>query len=174
MLSRQSESNIPADSFFFGEELVEKAVDSVLPAVYAMMASGRLKRHNLHIVVLNPLVQPWNGTFEEAILFEKSLGNPYSWEHPYDKIARSKAEISWHTSLPSQMVQLRMPQHLVAGNTVYWGSAVLDGIIVAASGVQPWFDQMIAGWIAEACRAFAIDATQKYREINPEADFLTN
>jgi hypothetical protein len=36
-----------------------------------------------------------------------------------------------------------------------WGSAVLDGIVVAASGAFPWFDEAFATALAANLRAIA-------------------
>ena len=36
-----------------------------------------------------------------------------------------------------------------------WGSVVLEGIVVSASGAYPWYDEAIAGTIAMWLRAIA-------------------
>lgn len=149
-----------------------KAVEMVLPAVQTLMGQGVLKRHHLHIVVLDPAFTPadlpvgvWR---EKAILYEHSLGDPKEWQKPYDMFARSKAFLSWRYGLPTQVIQTRCPHLLEAGETAYYGSAVSDGLVVGVSGVQPYYDQMIASWVLEACRALAIE-----RHLEVKTDFVT-
>jgi hypothetical protein len=37
---------------------------------------NRTNRQELHIVVMNPNIKPWEGKFEEAVLYETSIGEP--------------------------------------------------------------------------------------------------
>lgn len=149
-----------------------KAVEMVLPAVQALMGQDVLKRRHLHIVVLDPAFTPadipvavWQ---VKAILFEHSVGDRKEWKKPYDTFARSKAFLSWRYGLPTQAIQSRCPHLLEAGETVYYGSAISDGLVVGVSGVQPYFDQMIASWVLEACRALAIE-----RHLEVKTDYVT-
>lgn len=149
------------------KEVATKAVGMVMPAILALMDCSVLKRRDLHIVIADPTFQPTPSsdcpTLREAwdkggILHEHSMGEKPSWAHPYHRIARSKTYLSWRYGLPSQIIQARMPHLLEDGDTKHFGSAVADGLVVGVSGVQPYFDQMIAGWILEACRALCIEA----------------
>ena len=63
--------------------------------------------------------------------------------------------------LPNQIVVERMPHLLKGHDTKFWGSALKDGIVVAASGVEPWFDQLISEMVASVCQALCIDKMQK-------------
>jgi hypothetical protein len=47
------------------------------------------------------------------------------------------------------------PHLLQSGDTTLWGSAVIDGIVVATSGAQPWYDEAFSALVALAFRAFA-------------------
>ena len=58
--------------------------------------------------------------------------------------------MSRHTGLPSRQVQQESPHLYRHGDTKWGGSVVRNGLIVAFSGVQAVFDEMIAGWMADA------------------------
>lgn len=57
--------------------------------------------------------------------------------------------------MDSHVVQELRPHLLERGDTVLWGSIVLDGVVVAASGADPWFDEAFAGSVAMCLRALA-------------------
>lgn len=163
-------------SFLLTKELAERAVGLVIPTIKSCIEYAVFKRSDLHIVVLDPTIPfaiaQGGSAIELPVIYEWSYGDLSKWEHPYHLIARSKAMISWRTGLPTHQVQQRMPYLLMGGprgDTVYWGSAVLEGIIVAASGVQPWFDEMISYQVAAACRALCIAERVL---VNKELDFL--
>lgn len=140
-------------SFLLTAELADKAINLVLPAIDAAYTHQVINRLHLHIVVLNPT----SIALEGAILVERSIGDTNVWAHPYDRIARSKAMVTWRTGLPSHEVLALAPHLYVEGDVRYGGSTNLNGIVVACSGVQSHFDQMIAQWIASACYALCID-----------------
>ena len=93
--------------------------------------------------------------FEADMVFINNVG-----DHPdrakYDLIAKAKAEVSWETGLPSRKVQQDAPQLLKTGMTKWGGSVIEHGLVVAFSGVQPEFDEAIAGtmlrWIVALCQ----------------------
>ena len=66
-----------------------------------------------------------------------------------------------------------MPHLLFTGETPYWGGVKRRGIVVTCSGVQPWFDKMVSGMIADAMVALAYDAWMNSQIINGQVDFLT-
>ncbi|MCH7529921.1 hypothetical protein IIB50_02275 [Patescibacteria group bacterium] len=161
-------------SYLLTADVAKQAVEMVEPIIYTAMGCKLFKRDHLHIVVMDPAAMPINRnrvTFKSAILYEVSLGNTENWEHDYAKIARSKAQISWWTKLPTHIVQETMPYILTGVDTKHYGSVVLDGIVVAASGVQPWYDECVSHMVAAACRAFSIENMQE--DILPsDSDFL--
>ena len=164
-------------SFLLGVDKAKKAVDMVRPAILAAMESGLTKRKDLHIIIVNPGTRPGdveNG--EDAILYEESFGDPSKWQHDYAAIDRAKAIASWRTSLPTHVLRETMPYLLVASengsDTPYYGSAVLHGMVVAASGVQPWFDEWISYMVAAACRAICIGVMQEEILKNDKRDFM--
>lgn len=158
-------------SYLLTPELARQAVDQILPSVHAMMASGFTNRKSLHIVVLDPTVKHApNRSVLDALRFEYSLGNHKDWDYPFDEIAWAKAAISWETGLPSHLVQTRAPFLYRRGHTIFGGSAVLDGLVVACSGIKWYDDQRIAEWVASACRALCLREMEKI--LASDANFL--
>lgn len=141
-------------SYLLDKGTAQKAVEMVMPLILAAMESRVFKRRHLHIVVLDPAVTPNN---DLPVLYENSIGDVSQWEHPYDQIARSKADLTWKWGIPTRELQLRMPHVLQPGDTLFGGSACVDGIVVGVSGVQPHFDEMIATMVAAACKALSTE-----------------
>ena len=167
----------PRVSFLLGADKARKAVDMVRPAILAAMESGLMKRKHLHIVIMNPGTRPGDVEDEEdAILYEESFGDPKEWGRDYAVIARAKAIESWRTGLPTHALRETMPYMLVASengsDTLYWGSAVLHGMVVGASGVQSWFDEWVSYMVAAACRALCIGVMQEELLKDDRRDFL--
>ena len=146
-------------------ELASRAVDLVIPAIQMTMETGLAKRSDLHIVIGDPAFLPRDDISYElwvaiGIVYERSLTLPDNWEYPYQEIARHKAYLSWKYQMPTQILQTRAPHILCTGDTIYYGSYYADLLSVAASGVEPYFDQMFATWTGEACRGLCIHAVQ--------------
>ena len=150
----------------FSRDDVEEAVRRVMLAVRALQEEGVLSRFDLHVVVADPAVMPWdlcrgNDRVISWILYEESFGNKAEWEYPYDLIARSKTELSWLYGMTTQRIQTEAPHLLRDGDTIYFGSAVGFGLTVGVSGVKAYHDQMIAEWILSACRAIVLEKVAK-------------
>lgn len=128
---------------------------------------SELKRAHLHIVIYVPSE---NGIPE--LLFESSLGEKSEWEHDYEKIAQSKAHQIWQGRNDSGATSI-MPHLLRPGDTPYYGAVKRKSIVVACSGVQPWFDQMISGMVAEMCIAYAHNAWETSTDKRGNVDFVT-
>lgn len=164
-------------SFLLTPEKAEQAIGMVRPAIAAAMNSGLMKRHHLHIVVMDPAIAPYQvDQGEQAIVGEASFGHPGEWENNYAGIARAKAIAAWRTGQPTHMLVQAMPYLLVgdagASDTIYWGSVNLLGVPVGASGVQPWFDEWVAYSVASACRALCIGEMQESYIPDRNRDFL--
>lgn len=148
-------------------EVAQKAVEFLLPAIKQLMDSSVFKRDDLHIVIAKPLFPDnrdevdWH---ESGILYEYSMGDREKWEYQFQAIARAKCYMSWRTGMSTQMLQVRAPHLLQKCDTVFYGSAVSDGLVVACSGVQPFYDQMISHWVLEACRALCIQGRETFGE----------
>ena len=127
------------------------------------------KRQHLAVVVtatetINP--RDPEKSFKDSCYFVTGFGNKNDWEHDYEKIALSKASKSARTGRGSAELP---PHYLLDGDTVYWGSVVLDDIVVACSGVEPYYDEMFSMWIAAAIKAEAKRYMDKYPK---DRDFI--
>jgi hypothetical protein len=148
-------------SRYVTREVARKAIELALPMLEAGRADpGVVGSGFLHVVVMDPFRVPARAGFEEAILYEHSLGDRSAWDADYSAFARAKARLSWETGLSSHEVQTLRPHLLPAGATSLWGSVCLDGIVVGISGAFPWFDEAYAHAIACMIRALAKSARE--------------
>ncbi len=149
----------------------EAAVELIKP----VLELGAFKRTDGQLIVLDPS-RPYTKDFEdlereiaagdeealrkfwlEVVLNEWDFGDKANWEHPYDFVAASKAFISWRTGLPSHMVQQLYPYLYKQGDTKWGGSTVLPGgLVIAFSGVEWYYDQMIAEMMGSAIKAVCL------------------
>lgn len=149
------------------KEVAQQAVELV---IFAVMSEGspfraRLKRHEGHIVVLVPAAADPTGQgffldwpdcpLRPVDLYQHNIGDPTSWVAPFDNIARMKAMQLWSDRNDDRAGLI--PHLVFSRDTVYWGGVKRAGIVVACSGVQPWFDKMISGMVADAIIALAQD-----------------
>ncbi len=123
----------------FDEALCSGVAGALRPMIEGQMESGLLNRSVFHMIfgVRHP-ESPW---FKEIYSTRFGTQDPSQWEWPYDEIATSKASITGRTGLPSRIVQLEKPHLLLPGDTLYWGSWIEGDYLVAASGVQSYFDE---------------------------------
>jgi len=128
--------------------LVEAAFAIVEPTILLMMEAGQVKRRSFHIVVPVPRTAP-----SYSILYEKSIGKKEEWEASFDEIARSKSAITWRTGLSSSYIAHCAPHLLEMNDTIFWGSDILDELVTAGSGVEPYYDEMFSGMNNLAIRA---------------------
>ncbi|MFA6095038.1 MAG: hypothetical protein WC757_04105 [Candidatus Paceibacterota bacterium] len=156
---------------FLTEVLAKKAVQTVLDALMTP-TFGLLKRNACHIIILVPSRSNSfpNSSTPPQILYEVSVGKE-EWSADYRQIATGKARQLWEDRTDGRTdIQ---PHLLFCGDTRYWGGVKRDGIVVACSGVQPWFDMMISGMIADMLIGMAYDAWKNSSEHKEEAAFLT-
>jgi hypothetical protein len=144
------------DSFFLNQATAAEAVEMCLPMIRSAMDSGAVGESGfLYLVVMNPGRTPADSRFEDAILYEHSVGDREKWDADYGEFARAKARVAWKAGMDAHQVQELKPWLLAAGDTVLWGSVALDGIVVAASGAHAWFDEAFAGAVAMCLKALA-------------------
>ena len=135
-------------------QLAKSAIELLTPSIKELL-SKKAKRNDMHIVVMNPTLKPWECSFEEAILYEHSMTDKSNWENPYDELARGKAKQAWCDGKSNVHKHLYSPATLKTGDIAYYGSFDYEGVIVASSGVEPWFDVLISGWVALAIQQLA-------------------
>jgi hypothetical protein len=137
------------------EEAAQAAIHLALPTIARAMGDPAAGDSGcLHIVVMNPRLPAASSPFEQAVLYEHSINRP-SWDADYARFARAKALISWRAGMDGHAVQTLRPHLLEPGDTLLWGSVCLDGLVVAVSGMQPWYDEALAGIVACCLRAVA-------------------
>lgn len=146
-------------------DIVADAIDLVRPSIDLLFK--RTNRQEMHIVVMNPRLKPWEATFEEAVLYETSLGDPENWTLPFDQMARQKARQAWRAQRANIQSQLVHPASLQEDDLLFFGSFVYGDIVVACSGVQQWYDMLVSGWVAVAIEQLTIHEYQTIKAENP-------
>ncbi len=146
------------------------ATAAVAMATKLVLGSGIAKRGDCHVVVMVPAMKddapdypdyPHYAIFAEVI-YEDSFGDVGNWEHPYDNIARCKALQLWHDRNDGRAGSV--PHLLFSGDTPYWGGVKREGIVVACSGVEPYFDKLISGITADCIIALAQHAYENDKQ----------
>ena len=130
------------------------------------LGKRQMSRQMGHVIILVPSMDipegehtlDWSyAPIRPHVLYEYSLGDKDQWEYNFDEIARGKALQLWQGRNVDG--QTDSNAHLLFPNeTRYWGGVKRHGLVVAFSGVQPWFDQMIAGMVADGLKAFGRNA----------------
>jgi hypothetical protein len=143
-------------SYFIDRHAAEKAIGMTMPLIEEAMKLKEVGESGfLYIVVMDPLRTPADSSFEEAILYEHAVGDRAKWDADYAGFARAKALVAWRNGMDGHMVQELRPHLLCERDTVLWGSVVVDGITVAVSGANAWYDEAFAGTVAMFLRALA-------------------
>ena len=151
-------------SRFADAQAARDAVALARPGIEAALRNPEISGLGvLHLVVLDPAARPTDCSFDGAVLHEQSLGSG-QWDVDYAALARAKARLSWWHGMDSRRLQLHEPQRLQDPDTLLWGSVCLDGIVVAASGAQPAWDEAFSLCVAGHLRALAWQRAQDARE----------
>lgn len=150
-------------SYILSRFLIKRAVDIVRPTILKILGSYSVdKRLNLHLVVLEPNTP--------EILYEESFGDKTKWQKPYDQIALSKARLCQRTSMVTRNVQNDAPWLYEGDDTRYVGGVIENGLVVSASGLQDYFDEMISWMVLSAIQALCREFIAKISE-NDMPDF---
>lgn len=150
-------------------DIAKDAVELMMPSIEKLFE--RTNRKELHIVIMNPQLKPWETSFEEAILYEASLGTPESWTIPFVQFARNKAQQAWRESTSNIQLQNQHPASLREDDLLFYGSFVYGNIVVACSGVQQWYDMLISSWIALAIEQLTMHEYQTIKLENPSQTY---
>lgn len=130
-------------------DICAAAWEMLLPAVERAAALGVTNGLKGTVIVLDP-TSP-----ERGVLFTGHVGEP---EAKLLENATAKAAVTVRTGLDSSRVRQDFP-HLYREGDIKWPGAILrDGLVVAFSGVQGEFDEMICEWMVSAIRAICRDA----------------
>ncbi|KQW52403.1 MULTISPECIES: hypothetical protein [unclassified Roseateles] len=151
----------PASSRFLTADLARSAISALAPAIQAQLGAPEVSGLGvLHIVVLDPAA-PAEG--EPRILYERSIGDRDRWDVDYADYARRKAAVCWRHRMDGRRLQLLEPHRLQADDCLLWGGVWLDGLVVAASGAFPIWDECFSLMTAAQLRARAWEAAQGAR-----------
>jgi hypothetical protein len=148
--------------------LVAAAYSTVYKHIEASLSILTKRQHLAVVVTATEAINPRDPeeSFEDSCYLVTSFGDEHNWEHDYKEIALSKADKSVRTGKGSAELP---PHYLLDGDTVFWGSVVLDDIVVACSGVEPYYDEMFSMWIAAAIKVEAKRYMDKYPK---DRDFI--
>jgi hypothetical protein len=123
-------------------EMAQRAFHQARPLIMEMFDKGHTKRKTVHIVV--KVTDGIEGT---------TFGDTKdTWQRPYDEIATAKLELSATIQMNTYDARSK-PGLLSPGDIKYGGGVYLDGIVVAASAVEPWNDEFFATVVAAGIRA---------------------
>jgi hypothetical protein len=144
--------------------MVEGCVERLRPVLQHASGDRHIDQSGvLHLVVMDPARSPADSRFEEAVLFEVGFGEPPAkWDFDYAGAAREKARLSWIHGCDSHVVQNR-PHRLQRGQSLLWGGVARDGIVVAASGAVPEYDEALSAMLAALIHAEAALEAQHRR-----------
>ncbi len=143
-------------SYYADADAARRAVEMALPMIEpAMRLPGVCGSGFLVIVVMDPALRPGDRPFDDAVLYEHSIGDRTKWDADYAAFARGKARLSWQHGAGSADLQALRPHTLREGESMLWGSACLDGIVVGVSGAEAWWDEAFATAVAANLRAIA-------------------
>jgi hypothetical protein len=161
-ISTAADAPMSRGSRFLSESVARAALSAVTPGIAAQLAAPEVSGLGvLHFVVLDPSRPFTQEGDEPRILCEHSIGDRERWDVDYAAYARRKARLSWRHRMDSRHLLLQAPHLLLADEEPLWGSVWLDGIVVAASGAFPIWDECFCLMAAAQLRARAWEAAQK-------------
>lgn len=148
-------------SRYLTESMVREAIDAIAPAIVAQLSSSTVSGLGvLHLVVLDPSV-PAGVADAPRILHEQSIGDRDRWDVDYADYARRKALLCWRHGMDGRRLQLLEPHRLRDDDAPLWGGVHLDGLVVAASGAFPIWDECFSLMAAAQIRARAWEAADR-------------
>jgi len=142
-------------SRFADASAARQAVDRCLPLIEPALRDSAVSGLGvLHLVVLDPGLTPADCAYGDAVLHERSIGDRASWDVDYAAYAHAKARLAWRHACDSRRV-LAEPHRLAEDDRLVWGGVWLEGIVVAASGAMPAWDEAFSLAVAGQLRAIA-------------------
>lgn len=132
--------------------LVKEAFDMVSPHIETFLQDHANQTDMSVVVSATDVINlpDASKSFAQNCFLVTGFGDRGNWQLDYERIALSKAEKSVRTGKSSVHVEAH---YFRQGETPYWGSVVLDDIVVACSGVEAHYDEMFSMWIAAAIKA---------------------
>ncbi|WP_084040450.1 hypothetical protein [Demequina sp. NBRC 110053] len=131
------------------EETCAIAWAVILPAIEKAHADGLTNGLRGTLMVLDPAEPD-----AERPVFVAHVGEP---DPEFLENVRGKVAVTIRTGMDSSRVRQDFPHLYRPGDIKYPGAIVREGLIVAFSGVQGDFDEMICEWMVAALRAIGRD-----------------
>jgi len=126
------------------KEICAEAWEIVLPGFERGVETGLLNGMRGGLVVLDP-ANP-----DAAPLFTAGIGDEGA---KFIEFATAKARVADREQIDTSRLRQDFP-HLYQPGDIKWpGGIVRDGLVLAFSGVQGEYDEMICDWMAAAIRA---------------------
>ncbi|MBK1686414.1 hypothetical protein [Rubrivivax gelatinosus] len=142
-----------------------QAVDRCLPLIEPALRDSAVSGLGvLHLVLLDPGLTPADCDYAGAVLHERSIGDRSAWDVDYAAYAHAKARLAWRHGCDSRRV-LATPHRLAEADRLVWGGVWLDGIVVAASGAMPAWDEAFSLAVAAQLRAIAYERARAARAV---------
>lgn len=139
--------------------MVERSLDALAPLVAHLVSDPSISAEAaMHVVVMDPSADPRADAFENAILVERSFGDPLRWNADYGWYARAKARVSFREQASLRTLLSEHPERLREDDIRVEGAVCDGGWTVAASGAQAWYDHAIATAAVALCDAAATQA----------------
>jgi hypothetical protein len=124
--------------------IVEQTLDAMEPMVIRIVNDEAVSaEHAMHVVVMDPACDR-HVAFDDAILHERSFGDPAQWKADYAWYAREKTRVSWRERRSLRTLLSQCPDRLNAGDIRVEGAVRGGAWIIGASGAQPWYDHAFA------------------------------
>jgi hypothetical protein len=125
--------------------VVARALDAMAPMLDDLLADRDVSAEAaMHVVVMDPAADPRTSSFDDAILTERSYGNPSRWEADYAWYARAKARLAWREQMTLRTLFANHADRLRPDDIRVEGAVREGDLVVAASGAQAWYDHAIA------------------------------
>lgn len=130
------------------KDICAQAWDIIEPAILKAADAGVTNGVKGTLIVIDPTSN--NG----EVLFTAHVGEP---NPEYLEYVKGKVAVTLRTGLDSSRVRQDFPHLYREGDIKYPGAIIRDGLVVAFSGVQGEFDEMISEWMVSAIRAISRD-----------------
>jgi hypothetical protein len=132
------------------------AIACVRPAIEQALRDKAVSRLGvLHLVIVDPGAKPNGRSFDAAVLHEESIGDRAVWDVDYAAYARAKARTAWRHGMDTRRLATLEPQRLADHDSALAGGIWFEGLVVAASGAMPQWDEAFALMVAGVLRALA-------------------
>ncbi len=151
---------VPGTSLFLDAGTAREALIAITPAIEAQLASPAVSGLGVLYMVVLDATPP--DIARPVTLCEHAIGDRDRWDVDYADYARRKALLSWRHRMDSRRLQLLEPHRLRRDEAALWGGVWLDGLVVAASGAFPIWDECFSLMAAAQLRAAAWHAAHPH------------